>query len=463
MNANSTRNLVVEAGGDQVAGHTGLHALGFFADRLGVGEALSAAVGYEGRGFPVHDRGRVLTQTMLMLAGGGESCADIEALRSQARLFEAVCSDSTLYRTLTRTLDAGSLADARDAMTAIRSRVWARRPEITGDGPVVLDIDGSLVDVHSENKQGAAPNYKKGYGFHPLFVFADATGEPLAGMLRPGNAASNDTADLLEVVDEAVSQLPAEVTAGHGPDDDPSLVAVEVVVRSDSAGENTFAKGLRKRNLGFQTVARSKQAVSAAIAAANEDPDRWQPTVNQDGSLGEDDDDGNPKSEVCEVTDLVDLSMWPEDTRLIIRREPKHPGAQQTLFDHLDYRFWGHYTDQKGTPVELDRQMRAHAHVEDHIQRLKTSGLERFPFTSYQANQAWLQVVSWASVLVAWFQLLCLTGELARAKPKRLRWTLWHAPARIIRSGRQDILRILDGWPTTPNLLAAYRVIAGFT
>lgn len=463
MNANSTRNVKVEAGGDQVAGHTGLHALGWFADRMGVGEGLSRAVGYEGPGFPIHDRGRILVQAMLMLAGGGESCADIESLRPQDRLFESVCSDSTLYRTFTRTLDEKALADARDAMTGIRSRVWARKPQVGGVAPKILDIDSSLVDVHSENKQGAAPTYKKGYGFHPLFVFADATGEPLAAKLRPGNAAPNDTADLLEVIDEAVSQLPAEAAAGHRRGDDPDLVGVEVVVRSDSAGENTFAEGCRKRNLGFQTVARKKMAVSAAISVANDDPGRWQPAVNQDGSRVEDDDDGDPKSEVCEVTDLVDLSMWPEDTRLIIRREPLHPGAQQTLFDHLDYRFWGHYTDQKGTPAELDRQMRAHAHVEDHIQRLKDSGLERFPFTSFEANQAWVQVVSWAAVLVAWFQLLCLTGELARAKPKRLRWTLWHAPARIIRTARQDILRILDGWPTTTDLLAAYQTIAGFT
>ena len=86
MNANSTRTVVVEAGGTQVVGHVGLHALGAFADRLGVGRTLSQAIGWAGSGTPVHDRGRVLTQAMLMLAGGGESCADIETLSSQERL-----------------------------------------------------------------------------------------------------------------------------------------------------------------------------------------------------------------------------------------------------------------------------------------------------------------------------------------------------------------------------------------
>jgi hypothetical protein len=463
MNANSTRNVVVEAGGDQVVGHVGLHALGAFADRLGVGVTLSGAVGWQGPGTPAHDRGRVLVQTMLMLAGGGESCADIEALGSQPRLFGGVCSDSTVYRTFTETLDVGAVERATDAIAGIRSRVWTRIPDLAGQDPVILDIDGSLVEIHSENKEGAAPNYKRGYGFHPMFCFADATGETLSARLRPGNAAPNNTADLLSVIDEGVGQLPAEIADGHRPGDHVELASRQVLVRSDSAGENSFAAGCRERNLGFQAVARSKQAVSAAISVANEDSERWSPALNQDGSPVEVDDDGGPISEVCEVTDLADLSMWPTGTRLIIRREPLHPGAQQTLFDHLEYRFWGHYTDQEGTPADLDRQMRAHAHVEDHIQRLKDSGLERFPFTSFEANQAWLQVVCWASDLVVWFQHLCLTGDLAKARPKRLRWQLWHTPARIIHSARRDILRILDGWPTTRDLLAAHQTIAGFT
>ena len=96
VNVNSTRTVVVEGGGSQVVGHVGLHALGAFADRLEVGEALSSAVGWQGPGAPIHDRGKVLTHAMLMLAGGGECCADVEFLGSQQRLLGLVCSDSTL-------------------------------------------------------------------------------------------------------------------------------------------------------------------------------------------------------------------------------------------------------------------------------------------------------------------------------------------------------------------------------
>lgn len=184
MNVTSTRAVIVEAGGTQVVGHVGLHALGAFADRVGVTESLSVAVGWDGPGIPVHDRGRVLSQAMLMLAGGGESCADIEALASQGRLFGDVCSDTTLYRTFTRTLDEAALVRARRAMAQVRTQVWRRTSATDGDGPVILDIDASLVEIHSENKEGAAAHFKGGYGFHPVFCFADGTGDVLAGHLR---------------------------------------------------------------------------------------------------------------------------------------------------------------------------------------------------------------------------------------------------------------------------------------
>ena len=76
-----------------------------------------------------------------------------------------------------------------------------------------------------------------------------------------------------------------------------------------------------------------------------------------------------------------------------MRREQLHQGAQRSLFPSLCYRYWGHYTDADATPVQLDAHMRNHAHVEDHIKRLKDSGLERFPFTNLDANRAWMQIV----------------------------------------------------------------------
>jgi hypothetical protein len=455
VNGNSTRRVRIEAGGEGVAAHVGLHALGAFADRLGVGDTLSARIPPVGERLPAHDRGKVLVHAMLMLAGGGESCADVEALRTQERLFGPVASDSTTYRTF-RQIDPVTLGGLWEAMASVRAEVWRRSSVTNTDEPVLLDIDATLVEVHSENKAGTAPTYKRGFGFHPMLCFADATGEALAARLRPGNAGANTVADHLGVLDDAVAQLPPEVAAGHRSGDPAELVTRPVVVRADSAGcTHGFVEGCRDRNIGFAVVARSNRQVAAAISRTytETDPGRWAPARRQGGQVR----DG---AQVAELTDLVDLAHWPDGTRLIVRREPLHAGAQHSLFPSTEFRYWGHYTDQPGDPVTLDATMRAHAHVEDHIRRLKDSGLCRFPFRDLDANRAWLATVCFAGDLVRWFQLLCLTGPLARAEPKTLRWRLWHAPARLIHHARRDIVRILDGWPDAPAILDAHARIA---
>src|SRR3954454_15255431 len=190
--------------------------LGELADRVGLSSA-SAAVPQRGERPPVHDRGRLLAQVLVMLATGGRCVADMAALRDQPALFGAVASDATIWRTFDD-VDPGVLEALRAARAQARAAVWTRRRR---RGPVMLDVDASLVEIHSENKQGAASHYKGGYGFHPMFCFSD-DGEALAGILRPGNAAANSGADQLAVVDAAIAQLPADVAVGHRPGDDPT-------------------------------------------------------------------------------------------------------------------------------------------------------------------------------------------------------------------------------------------------
>jgi hypothetical protein len=363
-----------------------------------------------------------------------------------------VPSDSTLYRTFRYDIDPSTLEGLWEAMATVRAVVWRRSSATTGSAAVVLDIDSSLHEIHSDNKEETAATYKGGFGFHPIYCFADGTGETLSVRLRPGNAGANDIADHVAVLDAAIAGLPDEIAVGHREADDPALVRRAIQVRTDSAGCTEFVWRCRDCNVGFAVVARSNQAVHAAISRVAWDDDAWQPALCQNG-------DEREGAAVAELTALIDLSAWPEDTRLIVRREPLHPGAQQSLFPSTLYRYWGHYTDADGDPVDLDVHVRAHAHCEDTIARLKDSGAQRFPFCDIDANRAWLAVVCFADALVRWFQLLCLTGPLAVAQPKTLRWGLWHAPARLVHRARRRIMRILDGWPTTDELLDAYQRI----
>jgi hypothetical protein len=182
----------------------------------------------------------------------------------------------------------------------------------------------------------------------------------------------------------------------------------------------------------------------------------WLPSLDQDGNVK----DG---SSVVELTSLIDHAKLLAGTRLLARREPLHPGAQRSLFPSMGFRYWGFYTDQGGDPRELDVTMLARSHCESHIQRLKDSGLCRFPFTSFEANANWLMAVCMAADLARWSQPLCFDWTWRDARPKALRWGIFHALRRLVHRARQRIVRIIDGWPTTQVLLDAYQLIAAIT
>src|SRR5207244_1125310 len=90
-------------------------------------------------------------------------------------------------------------------LTGLRARPGPHDPE-----RVVIDVDATLITARTD-KQGAAPTFKRGFGFHPLLAFLDDSREALAGMLRPGNAGANTAADHSTLLTLALEQLPGDV------------------------------------------------------------------------------------------------------------------------------------------------------------------------------------------------------------------------------------------------------------
>jgi hypothetical protein len=306
------------------------------------------------------------------------------------------------------------------------------------------------VEIHSANKEKAASHYQGGYGFHPMFCFADATGETLAGTLRPGNAAANSGADQLAAVDAAIASLPPQWQAGHHAGDDASLVEHPIVVRADSAGAvREFVDGLVARNVEFSVDARVNDQLSAAIGAVGNDA--WARAVRADG-------EPRHAGEVAELG--VELEGWPAATRAICRREKPHPGAQLRLGDTDGYRHQVTLTNSVGDVLALELRQRGHARVENCIKALRDTGLDRMPFTKFAAHQAWLELVLAAADLLAWLRLGCLDGELATAEPKTLRYRLLHVAGRVIRRSRRVVLRLPVHWPGAAELATAYRRVA---
>jgi len=433
-------------GDRQVVSQVGLHLLGDLADRTGLTSAYSAAMPWTGERAPGQDRGRLLAQLAVMLAGGGECVSDLAALRDQPALFGEVASSSTTWRAL-HGIDDAVLDALRRARATARATLWA-----SGGTPeeVILDVDAALVEIHSANKEQAASHFKGGFGFHAMFCFLDASGEALAGTLRPGNATANSGADQLGVVDLAIDQLPSEYRRGHRPGDDASTVAHRIVVRADSAGAvASFVTALVERNIEFSVYARVNNALHQAISAVAEDA--WTPAT---------DGDGEPRhaGEVAELD--VDLEAWPAGTRAICRREQPHPGAQLRLWDADGWRHQVTLTNSEGDAIDLELRQRRHARVENAIKALRDTGLDRMPFTKFAANAAWLELVLAGADLLAWLRTACLDGELARAEPKALRYRLLHVGARLVHRARRIILRLPKHWPWADELAGAYRRLA---
>jgi hypothetical protein len=160
---------------------------------------------------------------------------------------------------------------------------------------------------------------------------------------------------------------------------------------------------------------------------------------------------------VAELTDHVDLSGWPEGSRLIVRRERPHPGAQFQIFDDLGYRYTCFLTDQDGDDIAaLELRHRGRARVEDSIRAGKDTGMRNLPHHAFEHNQTWLEASLIAQDLLCWTKLICLEGELANAEPKRLRHRLLHVAARLVRHGRRTRLRLQADWPRAHALAAAF-------
>jgi hypothetical protein len=292
----------VAADGEGLVSRAGTALLAQTADVLGLSKALSIRLRVLKQRRRGHDPGRVIRDLAVMLADGGECVSDLAAVRDQRALFGEVASNSTAFRVVERVACERLLEVLREAHARARERFWKLHgaPE-----RLTIDPDATLITAHSE-KEGAAGNDKGGYGFHPLHAYADETREALAVQLRPGNAGANTAADHVEVLDLALQQIPAE-----------HIESIEILVRADRAGAtHELADHCRDGRMRFSFGYDLTEPVRAAIRKLP--AHAWVAALEQDGSE-------RNNGEVAEITEHVDLSGWPQGSRLIVRRERPHP------------------------------------------------------------------------------------------------------------------------------------------
>lgn len=436
------RPRTVTGDGDGLVSHAGVAWLAETADLSGLTAGLSAAMASVPQRR--HDAGRTLTQMVLALADGATCLSDLAAVRAQPAMFGAVASEATVWRTFDHvaSVELRAIAAAR---AGARARAWAAGAGPVGD-QVIVDVDSTIIRTKAD-KQDAAPTYKRTFGHHPLLAMCAETDEVLAGILRAGNAGANTAIDHVQLLADALGQLPAVWRAGHEVGDDPSLVERRILIRADSAGASHWlAEECVDRNiefsLGYGIDERVRDGVICVPTGC------WHPAVDADGTRR----DG---AEVVELTEFVNLDAWPTGTRLIVRRERPHPGAQLSLFDTIEgFRHTAFITNTAGCNIAaLELRQRQRARAENVIRDAKATGLANLPFDDIVNNDVWMQLCFTANDLLAWAQSIGCVGQLRRATPKTIRHRLLHVAARITPTGRR--LHVDRHWPWTTALLDA--------
>jgi hypothetical protein len=458
--------LKVTADGNDLVGHGGGILLRKLADQCGLTAELDAALTQKGTS-PQFSRGVALTSTAIAIALGATAMADIEVLDQLAPVLGAAPSDSTVRRTL-NLADDRTLARIAQARARIRAHVWRQVQdaggfpwlEIAGKtlaGWLFLDMDGTLITAYSD-KEGAAPTWKKGFGFHPLGAWIANTRECPDMLLRPGNAGSNTFTDHKEVLDRALKQVPAPFRR-------------KVIVRIDGAGaSHDLVKHLltlsspRKALLftcGWMITAADEAAIMQVPESA------WQPGLCQDGSIEEDKD-------AAEITGLMTRAgNWPDGLRWIARRVKPSRRHLKNLTAYEKKTGWKYSitctnipdTGIAGVPGShhpqyIDVLHRDHATVEtDGVRTAKAMGLRNLPSKTWQVNKGWVLAANIAADLTAWARLLGLHDQpgLRDAEPDTLRYRIWHIPARLVRHARKRILKISPDWPWKDAFIACWQ------
>ena len=373
----------------------------------------------------------------VMLADGGDCLSDLRAVRDQQPLFGPVASDTTAFRLIDRI--AGEPA-ALEALRAARARARARAWEL-GARPerIVIDVDATLIGAHTE-KEGAAVNFKGGFGFHPLLAYLDGSREALAGDAAPRQRAGAQRRRSDRGARAGARAAPARCR--RRPWRPRSCCAP-----TRPARRSALCQAARDARISYLVGFDLTKQVRRAILALPEHA--WRPALRQNGEER----DG---AQVAEITHMLDFYDWPEGSRVIVRRERPHPGAQLSFTDVDGHRFQATLTDLAGDAVELERLHRGRANAEDRVRAAKQTGLENLPFREFALNAVWLELSMIAQDLSVWTQALCLDGELAICEPKTLRYRLLHTAGRLAFHARRATLRLQASWPWASQLAAAF-------
>jgi hypothetical protein len=454
--------LLIRADDPSLTPYAGLAISGELARNLRVTDLIDAELAAVRRVGPVKQRRRGLSPGELVVAiaeaqlVGAECFDDIEVLRADRALAR--------WRAVARTPSAPTARQLayRFRPTHIRAIERAvarcgneldRRLGRDATEPVTFDLDATETKVYGHRKRGARRSRRGDLAYNSYIVTWAERGRALTSELKGGNQARIAAIESSRMLGRAERLLPE----GHGP----------ITVRGDNGFYSLeLMSDSRKRGMRFSFSATRTPVMWQNLADISEDD--WSDAIGMQGAQ------------------VAELSFTPEgweheSLRLIVRRVPVtaeelrrgSPKArrrktippdqlQMVLDGQLDstYAYSFIVSDipaSEKTTTQVEYFHRQRAQIEERVKDAKLGhALRHLPSRDPNANRLWLCCCLLALNMCAWVCDITPAAGASGSAPDRtplrrhaktLRQLLFCVPARIIRTARQTIMRLPDGFP----------------
>lgn len=395
------------------------------------------------RGF---DEATYVESFVVLQAVGGECPDDFEALREDAGLSEMLGHDvpspeaarKFLYQfhgpqpnTRPQLPLAGAIpaeTEPLQGLAAVNQELVRELGRRCAQKIATIDLDATII---ASSKREAQPTYEGGRGYQPMLALWAELDVVAADQFRDGNVPAIQ--EPLSVAQRAFQALPETVEEHYFRGDAACYEKQLLDWLRDEKREN----GPQGR-IGFAVSAPMTKPLKEAILAAP--AARWETYREDAEALVE-----------CAPVDYYPGPLRAEDYREPLRyigirvqnkqgelfadgSEAKYFAVATNLWDWSARRVLEWHRDKQGSIEALH----------DVLKNELAAGV--MPCGRFGANAAWLRLNAITHNVLTAMKRLALPPELLRARPKRLRFLIFHTPGKLVHHARRVLLRLPRAW-----------------
>ena len=456
--------------------NAGMTAVSELCDRLGVIEAIDAAVGPVKQRDRGYGAGELLTGIAAAQLAGEDFLAGLDRQRADAagqQVTPVPGLSSTTAAGLARRITAGQWKAVEAGVAAVTARMLdllpAERAAALAGGPVTIDLDTTDVEVCGRKKRGVAYNHQGQRVGRPHVATWAETETVLAADLGCGT--DDPRASAPGLLRRALAGLPERVRA-----------AGRVAMRADAGYfAGALARAAHDEHIAFAIGAKRIAPLWQLLSGIAEED--WHDAAGMDNAQ-------------VAVADYCP-DWWPAATRLLIRRVALDPG--QVSADPRSRRRRTLHPGQRALPfpelaaepaiygysfilTNLDVSAPDKAAAAEHWYRHRTTAenifrdskhgaaLRHLPSGYVKVNMAWMWGALLAACMAGWLHQLTaaacgqeiLEGHGVRggkAMIATLRRRLIAVPGRLTRHAGTLVLRLPPGHGLHAEVLARLRAL----